>query len=108
MTVEEALRQAEAEGLTLLRAEGSHSTGYKGVSLDSGKPRPYVAKAWRAGKQVYLGCFATAEEAALVLARTPEARAQVADEAGQEAHFDVVEGILFASAPSSGKRRRVV
>tara|TARA_B110001452_G_scaffold172805_1_gene144796 strand:- start:380 stop:598 length:219 start_codon:yes stop_codon:yes gene_type:complete len=59
-------------------------------------------------KTVTLGSFVMAEEAALVVARTPEARAQVADEAGQEAHFDVVEGILFASSRSSGTRRRYV
>ena len=106
MTAEEALQQVEAEGLTLLRAE-SRSTGYKGVTFNANN-RPYQAGVRRDGKKAYLGCFATAEEAALVVARTPEARAQVADEARLERHFDVVEGILFASAPSSnGKRRRV-
>ena len=103
MTAEEALQQVEAEGLTLLRAEG-RSTGYKGVTVCANN-RPYQAGVRRDGKQAYLGCFATAEEAALVVARTPEARAQVADEAGLERHFDVVEGILFASSLS--KRRRV-
>ena len=84
------------------------STGYKGVAFSSkNKSKPYKVQLKRGGKQVGLGSFVTAEEAALVVARTPEARAQVADAAGQEAHFDVVEGILFASAPSSGKRRRV-
>ena len=111
MPAEEALRQAEVEGLTLIRAEGSSSTDYKGVGFRSGKMHtisPYKANVRRDGKQAHVGYFATAEEAALVLARTPEARAQVADEAGHEAHFDVVEGILFASAPSSnGKRQRV-
>ena len=106
MTAEEALQQVEAEGLTLLRAEG-RSTGYKGVTVCANN-RPYQAGVRRNGKQAYLGCFATAEEAALVVARTPEARAQVADGGRLERHFDVVEGILFASAPSSnGKRRRV-
>ena len=74
-----ALRQVEAEGLTLLRSESSNS-GYKGVSiLQAGnKSKPYHAKVWRAGKQVILGYFATAEEAALAYARTPQARAAVA------------------------------
>jgi len=72
-----ALRQAEAEGLTLLRSESSR-TGYKGVSFKSGRPKPYHAQVWRGGKQLKLGCFATAEEAALCYARSPEAQATVA------------------------------
>jgi len=76
MTAEEALRQAEAEGLTLLKSDGS-STGYKGVSFKSGRPYPYQAKVQRGGKQVMLSCFATAEEAALCYARSPEGQAAV-------------------------------
>ena len=76
MTAEEALRQAEAEGLTLLRSESS-STGFKGVSFKSGKARPYRAEVRRGGKTVNLGHFATAEEAALAYARSPEGRAAV-------------------------------
>jgi len=74
LTAEEALRQAEAEGLTLLRSESS-STGYKNVFLSSHKTKPYQAKVRRGGKQVSLGCFATAEEAALVFARASAAQA---------------------------------
>jgi len=77
MTAEEALRQAEEEGLTLLRSESS-STGYNGVSFDSSRPKPYHAKVRRGGKQVALGTFSTAEEAALCYARTPEGRRAVA------------------------------
>jgi len=77
MTAEEALRQAEAEGLTLLRSSSSR-TGYKGVSFKSNmKTRPYHVHVKRSGKQVTLGYFATAEEAALAYARTPEAQAAV-------------------------------
>ena len=72
-----ALRQAEAEGLTLLRSESSRS-GYKGVGFNSGRPKPYHAQLRRAGKQVSLGAFSTAEEAALAYARTPEAQAALA------------------------------
>jgi len=61
----EALR---AEKLTLLVAE--NKTGYFGVHLvHPGQPKPYQAKVTRGGKQVYLGMFATAEEAALCVAR---------------------------------------
>ena len=60
LTAEEALRQAEAEGLTLVRSEGS-STGYRGVSFDSrGRSKPFEANVRRGGKQVSLGAFATA------------------------------------------------
>jgi len=75
LTAEEAVQQAEAEGLALLRSESSNS-GYKGVSFDrSNKSSPYQARVWSGGKELHLGCFATAEEAALSIARTPEAAA---------------------------------
>ena len=74
LTAEEALWQAEAEGLTLLRSESG--TGYKGVTFMSRcKSKPYAAQVRRGGKNVHVGCFATAEEAALCYARTPEAQA---------------------------------
>ena len=77
LTAEEAVQQAEAEGLTLLRSESS-STGYKGVSFNSGMAKPYRAEVRRGGKLVSLGSFVTAEEAALCHARTPEAQAAMA------------------------------
>ena len=74
LTSEEALQQAQAEGLTLRVAD--NKTGYLGVSLcKPGQPKPYQAKVSRGGKPVNLGCFATAEEAALCVARSPEGRA---------------------------------
>ena len=74
LTSDEAQQQAQAEGLTLLVAE--NSAGYFGVSLDKpGKPKPYQARVRRGGTQVSLGLFATAEEAALCIARSPEGRA---------------------------------
>ena len=73
LTSEEVRQQAQAEGLTLLTAE--NSTGYFGVHHQPGKPKPYVAQVWRGGKSVHLGTFATAEEAALCIARSPEGRA---------------------------------
>ena len=75
-----AVRQAEAEGLTLQPSD--NTAGYRGVYKDCrsrGKAKPFNAKVWRAGKEVHLGAFATAEEAALAFARTPEAQAQVAN-----------------------------
>ena len=65
--------QAEAEGLTLLVAD--NKAGYFGVVLSKpGQPKPYYAQVKRGGKQVHLGSFATAEEAALHVARSPEGR----------------------------------
>ena len=76
MTSKEARQQAQAEGLTLRVAE-SNKTGYFGVNLNSrpGQPKPYQAQVRRGGTMVSLGCFATAEEAALCVARTPEGQA---------------------------------
>merc|ERR1740139_819658 len=74
----EALAEAEAEGLTLVRSSSSQS-GFLNVGMNaSSKVRPYQASVRRDGKQVYLGHFATAEEAALHFARTPEAQAAAA------------------------------
>ena len=84
--VEELARQ---EGLTLLRAPDGSSTGFKGVSYNSTRKRPYYAscpvapgksssrrdaglsKRAQGGKaaQVKLGYFDTAHEAALAIAR---------------------------------------
>ena len=74
LTSEEARQQAEAEGLTLLVAD--NKVGYFGVNCNNpGRPKPYVTQVTRGGKQVSLGNFATAEEAALCIARSPEGQA---------------------------------
>eukprot|EP00964_Phaeocystis_antarctica_P103602 scaffold68862_cov65-Phaeocystis_antarctica.AAC.2 len=79
-TSEEALQQAQAEKLTLLVSDSK--TGYYGVSLrNPGNLKPYQAKVWRGGKDVHLGHFATAEEAALCVARSPEGQAAAAQRA---------------------------
>ena len=62
--------QAEAEGLTLLEAD--NKAGYFGVRHLPGRSKPYQARVTRVGNKVNLGYFATAEEAALCVARTPE------------------------------------
>ena len=50
-------------------------TGYFGVYYQPGRSRPYQAQVSRGGKEVYLGSFATAAEAALCVARSPEGQA---------------------------------
>ena len=74
MTAEKVVRQAEAEGLTLVKAD--NISGYTGVSFERNyRAKPYQAKVQcRGGTQVVLGYFATAEEAALSIARTAEGR----------------------------------
>ena len=75
LTSEEARQQARAEELTLRLAETQ--TGYLGVSLPKpGQPKPYQARVKRGSKRVYLGNFATAEEAALCVARSSVARGE--------------------------------
>ena len=74
LTSEEALQQAQAEGLTLRVA--NNKTGYFGVKFNSSsQTNPYQAQVRRGGKDVHLGSFATAEEAALCVARSPEGQA---------------------------------
>ena len=80
LTSEQAKQQAQAEGLTLRVAKSK--TGYYGVPFDQrAKTKPYPVQVWRGGKQVTLGTFATAEEAALCIARSPEGRAWAAQQA---------------------------
>ena len=76
MTREQALQQEQAEGITLRKAD--NKSGYASVSVRLGRPEPYHAKVERGGNQVQLGTFATAEEAALCVARSPEGQAAAA------------------------------
>ena len=74
---------SRAEELTLLVAD--NRTGYFGVNLAKpGCPKPYQARVSRGGKQAYLGRSATAEEAALHVARSPEGRAAAGRAAAAE------------------------
>jgi len=74
-------QQAQAEGLVLRVAD--NKTGYFGVHFDDrpGKLKPYQVQLRRGGKLVSLGYFATAEEAALCVARSPEGQAIAAEKA---------------------------
>ena len=67
MTPAEAYAAAEAEGLTLLRAE--NTSGFMGVSRSGSASKPFKAQLKVGGHHHYLGVFATAEEAALAVAR---------------------------------------
>ena len=71
---EAARQQARAEGLTLLKAD--NKAGYFGVHVNqASRVNPYVAKVRRGDRVLDIGRFATAEEAALCIARSPEGQA---------------------------------
>ena len=60
--------QARAEGLTLRVTD--NKAGYFGVHHKPGRPKPFQAEVRCGGKKECLGSFATAEEAALCVARS--------------------------------------
>ena len=96
MTSEKARQQAQAERLTLLVAK--NKTGYFGVTHRPGHPKPYQARVWRGGKDVSLGYFATAEEAALCIARSPEGQSAAAERAAAAAPLTSEEARQQAQA----------
>ena len=67
MTAAEAVAAAAAEGLTLVLAD--NATGFKDVFRNPLARRPFKAYPTVKGRSEHLGYFATAEEAALVIAR---------------------------------------
>ena len=74
LTSKEARQQAQTEGLTLRVAD--NNSGYYGVYLDDARrPHHFKATVRRGDKQAHLGSFASAEEAALCVARSPEGQA---------------------------------
>jgi len=97
MATEARRQQAQAEQLTLLVAD--NKSGYFGVHLNKpGRPKPYQARVQRGGKEVHLGMFATAEEAALCVARTPEGQAAAAERAAAAAPLTSEEARQQAQA----------
>ena len=92
-----ALQQAEAEGLTLLKADSA--SGYKVVYVDKRNlTKPYKVQVQRGGKSVFLGTFATAEEAALCFARTPEGRVAASAAAAAQPPMTAEEAVRQAEA----------
>ena len=100
LTSEEARQQAQAEGLTLLKADSK--TGYLGVNLTyPSRPKPYQAQVTRGGKKVSLGSFTTAEEAALFVARSPEGRAAAAERAAPQLSEEEGKGMVPLMPPGA-------
>ena len=81
-TAKQAVAQARAEGLKL--KQSTSASGYKGVKAASWNSSRYEARVRGVDGRVHLGNFATAEEAALAVARA-EARAEAREEARAEA-----------------------
>jgi hypothetical protein len=96
MTAEEAYAAAEAEGLTLLRAE--NSTGFYGVSPNTGRGKPFKAQLKQGGRNNNLGYFATAEEAALAVARFLGPEGVAAELAPEPAPMTAAEAHAAAAA----------
>ena len=95
-----AVARAVAEGLRLAPSSSSAS-GYRGINvLQGGRASVFFFGAYvrRAGKQVHLGSFVTAEEAALAFARTPEAQAQVAAAVAKQASLAAKEALAQQAA----------
>ena len=89
-------REAARRKKQKARQEGraDNPTGFVGVYLDQrGRAKPYLATVKRGGNKVHLGSFATAEEAALCVARSPEGQAAAVKRAA-------------AAVPLTGERRR--
>ena len=83
MTREQALQQAQAEGLALRTSD--NKSGYANVTMLPGRREPYQAQVYRGGKTVTVGSFAIAEEAALCVARSPEGKAAAERRAAEAA-----------------------
>jgi hypothetical protein len=113
LCAEEALDLAAAEGLTLTRDQKNKS-GFRLVHLVKSKEqrkRPYEAWGMIDGAQIWLANFATAEEAALCVARhaaDPEGfKASVAEQVRrfQEARDARVRGAAAAKEAAELRRR---
>ena len=117
MTAAEALALAAEEGLTLLRRHTSpgsengspylhvHFYGHRHHQLQN-RATPWVAQVSRGGKSKELGRYATAEEAALVVARSPEGRKAAAEAAGRAAPLTAAEALQQASVAGLTLRRK--
>ena len=116
MTAEEACAAAAAEGLTLVRSDhkSDTATGFKGVRQNpSSHSKPFRAElkpGTLSDKYQYFGYFATAEEAALVIARSvgPEgiaahlaAEQQAKEEAEERARQHEAEMLARLEAASA-------
>ena len=79
-----------------------NKTGDFGVyHTNPGHHKPYAAQVRRGGKKVSLGTFATAEEAALCVARSPEGRAAAAKRAAPQVSEEEGKGTVPPMPPGA-------
>ena len=78
-----------------------NKTGYFGVTHQPGRAKPYEAHVWRGCKSVHLGMFATAEEAALCVARSPEGQAAAAERAAPQVSQEEDKGTVPPMPPGA-------
>ena len=100
ISAEEALERAKAEGLTFVPSAGLTSSGFRNVMYyPKDKPLPYSAKVTEKSHQMGLGSFATAEGAALAVARWygPKRSAEVYEqELAKAKTMDAAEALRLA------------
>ena len=77
---------ASEDGLSLPLLVAKNRSGYFGVSHQTSRTKPYRAQLKRGRKDVRLGSFATAEEAAQCVARPPEGQAAAEQAAASSSH----------------------
>ncbi|EOD38774.1 hypothetical protein EMIHUDRAFT_224184 [Emiliania huxleyi CCMP1516] len=93
----QAVSQAGREGLSL--ATSGSNSGYKGVTFCPKQKgsKKYQLSVWVGGRQVFLGMFATAEEAALARAAGPSEASSVEEEDGFDP-ADIADAAVRAGA----------
>ena len=88
-----------AAALLLSSLVAENKTGYFSVTRDPNRPglaKPYQARVRRGGEQVHLGHFATAEEAALCIARSPKREgAALLHRRGSSSHVGVHKPLVL-------------
>ena len=96
----EAAPVASEDGVSLPLLVAKNRSGYFGVSHQTSRTKPYRAQLKRGRKDVRLGSFATAEEAAQCVARPPEGQA-AAERAAASSHHAVQAASADTAAPDS-------
>ena len=66
-----------------------------------GQPKPFKARVRRGGEQVHLGTFATAEEAALCVTRSPEGQAAAKRAAAPQLSEEEGKGVVPPMPPGA-------
>jgi hypothetical protein len=98
-----ALQQAHAEGLALQTSD--NLSGFDNVFMLTGGSRPFQAQVTRGHKPVHLGNFATAQDTALCVARSPEVQV-AADRTAAESYVRGIPVQPHAPIVAKGATRK--